>query len=431
MPPSDGPRSWEVSPAGTPGGDGTSERPLDLATALAEGTPVRPGDTVWLRGGTYRGVFTSRLTGTADAPIVVRAARGERAILDGNSAAAADRGVVLFIFGAHTWYWGFEVTSSAIDRVDTGEPSAPSGISVLDSHHIRLINLTVHDMPATGIGFWSENSDSEIYGCLVYYNGLNHFDHGLYVQNRRGVKRIVDNVVFRQSGHGVHAYGSDAAFLDDIELEGNTVFNNGELIGSAARNILIGGGSVARRPRLTDNVAYYADDDGENNLGYEAGCADAVVERNSFLGGRLALQLARCLPSSMTGNLLRGAWHPQNLPELYPVNTFEAGLPGGTRVAIRPNRYERGRAVVTIVNWAQQTQVDLDLAAAGLQAGERFEVRDVQNPTAAPVLSGTYQGTAVPLVLTGLTTALPVWRRAERPAHTAPEFAVFLIEPRP
>src|SRR2546430_15149648 len=73
------------APAGTPRGDGTRDRPWDLATALSGGRGrVQPGDTIWLRGGTYTGNFDGTLTGTSTAPIVVRQYPGERATIDGN-----------------------------------------------------------------------------------------------------------------------------------------------------------------------------------------------------------------------------------------------------------------------------------------------------------------------------------------------------------
>ncbi len=61
-----------VSPAGRPSGDGSMEAPWDLATALAHPKRVKPMDTIWVRGGTYRGRFVSNLKGAQDAPIVVR-----------------------------------------------------------------------------------------------------------------------------------------------------------------------------------------------------------------------------------------------------------------------------------------------------------------------------------------------------------------------
>src|SRR5437879_8612987 len=72
------------APAGTPRGDGTRDRPWDLATALSGGRGrVQPGDTIWLRGGPYTGNFDGTLPGTSEARIVVRQYPGERATMDG------------------------------------------------------------------------------------------------------------------------------------------------------------------------------------------------------------------------------------------------------------------------------------------------------------------------------------------------------------
>src|SRR5215475_14047196 len=62
-----------VAPNGRPGNSGSKGSPMDLATALAPRSPVRPGDTIWLRGGVYRGAFESAINGSAGAPITVRA----------------------------------------------------------------------------------------------------------------------------------------------------------------------------------------------------------------------------------------------------------------------------------------------------------------------------------------------------------------------
>ena len=113
-------------------------QPLDLATALSSRSPVGPGRTVWLLGGTYRAGVTSQLVGRADAPIVVRPAPGERVILDGANPEAIGRGVVLTVLGAHTWFWGFEVTFSSDTRTDTGRPSEPNGIYANESSRCAI-----------------------------------------------------------------------------------------------------------------------------------------------------------------------------------------------------------------------------------------------------------------------------------------------------
>ena len=106
-----------VSPTGTDRGNGSEKSPWSLARALSHPGTVKPGDTIWLRGGTYTGNFTSYLKGTAKAPIVVRQYPGERVTLDGNvnPAASGSNAPVLTVNGngGYTWYWGFEVTNSS------------------------------------------------------------------------------------------------------------------------------------------------------------------------------------------------------------------------------------------------------------------------------------------------------------------------------
>src|SRR5947209_10794096 len=53
-PPFPPPVAHYVTPSGSGSGDGTAARPWDLVTGLAGASgQVQPGDTVWLRAGTY------------------------------------------------------------------------------------------------------------------------------------------------------------------------------------------------------------------------------------------------------------------------------------------------------------------------------------------------------------------------------------------
>ena len=84
---------WFVAPSGAASGSGTRESPWDLRTALSHPAAVKPGDTVWLRGGTYRGAFLSELSGTAEKPIVVRNYNDESVTLDANARTSLARPV--------------------------------------------------------------------------------------------------------------------------------------------------------------------------------------------------------------------------------------------------------------------------------------------------------------------------------------------------
>src|SRR5262245_41221290 len=84
--PSNSVREFFVSETGRASGDGSIGRPWDLQTALSQpASRIRPGSTVWLRGGTYVGRFKSMLAGSSEAPIVVRAYRDEAVRIDGNA----------------------------------------------------------------------------------------------------------------------------------------------------------------------------------------------------------------------------------------------------------------------------------------------------------------------------------------------------------
>jgi hypothetical protein len=77
---------WYASPAGLPGNTGAIGSPWDLQTALnggPGGAIVAPGDTIFMRAGTYSGLYFSRLNGTLANPINVRNFPTEKPKIDG------------------------------------------------------------------------------------------------------------------------------------------------------------------------------------------------------------------------------------------------------------------------------------------------------------------------------------------------------------
>src|SRR5207237_2151212 len=176
-------RSYYVAANGTSAGDGTLSRPWDLRTALTgAGGRVQPGDTVWVRGGTYRGSFESRLRGAVDAPVVVRSYLDERAIIDhaGSTTSA------LYVTGDYSVYWGLELTNSNPTRnfAVTNHDARPD-VVVNRASHTKYINLVIHD-GGTGFYTYPDFVDVEVTGCIVYNNGWNDLDvgyvHGLYLE---------------------------------------------------------------------------------------------------------------------------------------------------------------------------------------------------------------------------------------------------------
>ncbi|MEO8074723.1 MAG: right-handed parallel beta-helix repeat-containing protein [Acidobacteriota bacterium] len=419
-----------AAPGGWSGGDGTKDHPFDLASALSGKSPIRPGGTVWLRAGTFKGSFTSLLTGTAEAPITVRPVPGEHVAIDG----AGVVGAVLTINGAWTVIRDFEIMDSDLQRTGA-DLNRAAGVDV-HAPNSKVMNLVIHDL-GSGIGMWSDAVNAEAYGNIIYYNGWVGTDrahgHGIYTQNKTGIRRITDNVIFSQFGIGLHAYGSEEAFLDDIQVEGNAVFNNG--ITGGDFNILLGGHRIANRPVLISNFTYDQPGAG-NNIGYAAGCTDLRMKDNYFaaLKGGYSIQLVNCT-GDLQGNTLVGntrgisgqtiVTHPE-LAAKYPNNSFIDPPATGAKIFVRPNRYTPGRANIIVYNWGHTKDVRVDVSAAGIPVGGSYEIRDVRNLSGDPVASGTYAGSPVKIPMQGLT-AQPVVGWSQTPPHTAPEFGAFLL----
>ena len=431
--------SYYVAPSGTSSGNGSKLKPWDLATALAQPATVKPGDTIWLTGGTYVGHFTSKLKGSTREPIVVRQADGERAILDGNDGTNT---VTLLVNGSDAWYWGFEIMNSSTARLSNSSSANPpgqgEGVNLLGPR-TRLINLVIHDT-SQGVLTTTDIADTEISGCLIYYNGYDGPDrghgHGVYIQNAApSTKHVLDNIIFAQYGYGIHAY-TEGGVLDNLDIEGNTSFNNGILskVSSLTTDILVGAnGSAAAGPSasakvakntvLRNNYTYFTSGGTASNLGFSKGIASPTITDNYFVGSA-ALTLVNAFPPiTMQGNAFFGKLSGFTSSD-FPNNTYYSSRPSGTKVFIRPNKYELGRANITIYNWDNASSVDIDPSAI-VKVGARYELRNAQNYFAPPVASGIYPGGVIHVPMTGLAPATPVGLAT--PAPTGPEFQVFVL----
>jgi hypothetical protein len=417
---------WYVSPSASANGNGSQGNPWTLATALDHPAAVQPGDTIWLRGGTYNAPpYTSRLVGSSASPIVVRQFPGERATIDGNY---NGNEVTLTINGKYTWFWGFEIFNSDPTRFTSDGQNPPrrgTGIH-LNGDGTRLINMTVHDT-SLGVLTGEGATDARIYGTLFYYNGFDSPDrghgHGIYAQNLGATsKQIYDNIIFEQFGWGIHAYG-EGGHLDNFDFQGNVSFNNGILSGSYHTNILVGGLQVATNPKLIANYTYNTDHQNNNNLGYAAGCTNPTVKDNYFASDE-AIDVNNCSAMTITGNTFYGSTSGFSTSS-FPNNTYYGQTrPTGVKVFVRPNLYESGRAHIVVYNWDLEDSVNVDLSSV-LAPGSTYVVRSAQNPFGAAVASGTYAGGSIALPMTGLTAAAPVGVGAA-PA-TGPEFQAFVL----
>jgi hypothetical protein len=429
-------RAYYVTTSGSASASGSASSPWSLAFALSHPSVLKPGDTIWVRGGTYNGAYTAKIKGTASAPITVRAYPGERVVLKRGD------GPVLDIYDcAYLNLWGLEITGSFSTR-STSRSESTYGIRTYQgapSHHIKFINMIVHDVQAQGFGWWQAMTDSEIYGSLFYYNGTTQLDHGIYLNNNAGTKALINSFVFDNASHGVHGYvESSGKYLNNIVLDGNTLFNNGSIgyntsagsYGIYKRNILVGGTVRTNYATITNNYTFYPGSAGISmNLGYSAGSANSRVAGNYLAGGEFDLGGTET-SLTMTGNVVfaPGGYGGFSTSS-YSNNTWMGNTrPTGIKIFVRPNRYEPNRANITVYNWDKATSVSLSgssLSGVALKSGDRYELRNVQNYF-SDVITGTYNGSSISIPMTNHSVAQPVGLNF-RPASTFPVFGGFVL----
>jgi hypothetical protein len=385
---------WYVSAGGSSGGSGTPASPWTLASVLDGSRPVAPGDTVWVRGGTYRGEFVSRLTGTRSRPIIVRQYPGERATIDGN----------LVVYGGWVTFWGLEVmNSNPLGNNKMGINNRAPGS--------RFVNLVVHDHGMSGLGIWSEGPEAEVYGTLAYNNGTHgNLDHGIYAQNSSPVKRIADNLIFNNLAYGLHIYSSAGQSINNFLIEGNVAFNNGTIGSHGWRpDLFVGGETAATGITVRENYTWRNDGLVTANFGWYWGPQNGslVLTDNYFVGG---LDVRAWTSLTQSGN----------------TTVDPAARPGGHRVVVRPNEYERGRAHVIVYNWDRRGSTSVDLGRV-LQPGDRYEIRNAQQFYGTPVAYGTYSGGSVSIPLGAVSSPTPIGRSTVTAPTTGPDFQVYVV----
>ncbi len=450
-------RGFFVSPKGSSRGDGSISKPWDLKTALDHPSKVKPGDTIWLRGGTYgdggHTIFNSKLEGAAGNPITVRAYPGERVTIDG----------CFMIYGSWSTFWGLEVTNSRAKRTSQEAGSHPddipqgNGFNVLGSHN-QFINNIVHEQ-STGFGFWKEAVDSELYGNVTYNNGWEGPDrthgYGIYSQNETGMKRIRDNISFNNFGwYTLHIYG-ESVRLQGYEIDGNIFFNGEMVLGgllpaagiSFTHNYLFrnqarfGYKNQSNLDLTVRNNTFWADEgstleirwwkdlnvtgnlvlnesDRLVDFQYPDGSYDARWNDNTFYGARTDSFLVEEQAKTWS------AWRSQT--GFDGNSSFSVGMPSGVDVYVRPNEYEPKRGHIIVYNWDRQDTVTVDIGDLGLKPGDLYVLHNAQNYFEESI-SGVYDGGPIKIPMKGWSITVPVgWNEPLQPT-TFPLFGVFIL----
>jgi hypothetical protein len=223
-----------------------------------------------------------------------------------------------------------------------------TGVNVF-APRTKFINLTIHDV-ATGIGFWQGAVDSEVYGCIIYHNGVvdtqRGHGHGLYIQNQTGTKLIENVITFNNFSTGMKAY-TEGGYIIGINFKGIISFNNGSpgaFPGTPAHNtptffrvsnLFVGSkGTSGDRISVTGSYLYHQPGTMVNlsnlGLGYAPVTHKSLtVKDNYIMGGHAGLTVDKWDTATVTGNTIYVTDDPTSSTDNY-VASVDTRAPAAT-----------------------------------------------------------------------------------------------------
>lgn len=442
-------RDVHVAPTGTADGDGSIANPYDLATVFAAKANVQPGDTVLLKGGQYDGPLTKndkgvtkrepflpKLKGTAENPIIVTAAPGEWAHLNGT----------VEINGCdYTHFVRLDIGDLLWDPLQQKHLNS-TAFNASAGQSVKLINCNIFG-GAMGTGQWRPAIDFVAYGNLIhdfgyYRDNLRGSGHAAYIQNDVGTKTLEHNIAYRGCGWNFDIYtqGGEIKGFDIIENIGYIA--SWHKPGQVGFNFGLTGWKPAERIRKIGNVGYHSrgpEQAWRSNMRLMIAKADvvhhdAVVKDNYIMGTCRAIVLSPWKTIEVTGNTFWGSdflteissapsgsgigtgsapvdlagftvdnntyidngkakpfilgvhenaipeeqfsfadWQKLGLDKNSTMLPGKNGRPTGTKTFVFPNKHEKGRANVAIFAWDGQATVEADLSKA-LAVGQKFTV---------------------------------------------------------
>jgi hypothetical protein len=408
-----------VSPEGTAGGDGSIGKPWNIETALAHPAAVQPGDTIYLRDGTYVGNQTSSLVGTSGSEIVVRPYPGEHAKLDFYENAQTTV-IGLTINGEHVIFRDLEMMSSdpasrINDFVYATQTAYRPGQIYLDANHVHLINNLIHNLSSGPL--WQENrggSGGLMYGNIIFNCGNIFWNSNgttratgvaIYLSNKTFLKTLKDNFCFNMLADDYNLYSANSSttmenvvYIGNISIEPGGGLGQGGTPQSGHQHFTFGGS-----PPVTENIIvqnnYAYTSNGLANIFWAFGVTDNFTVENNYLYPGFHYWHYTNTNLTANNNVMAGALNGPTVPTVYSSeqngNTNPArGTLAGTEIFVRPNDYEAGRGHVVIYNWDESGSIDVDLSTI-LNNGDLYQIHHAYEITGSPRVSGTYFGGTV------------------------------------
>lgn len=290
------PATLYVSPDGDDANHGRSaDAPLRTVQRAAD--IVRPGDVVYLRGGTYPIQVGFNVSGTAEQPIVWTSFPGEWAVFDGSDQVPVESGHRVWVTDV-SWnvFMNFEVRNSPRE-----------GIWLNNAHDNVFSHLITHGNHYSGITNYMSNRNRFEY--IVTYDNYDRYNPGGRpgddadgISIHTGDSNVVYRTVsFNNSDDGIDAWRSTNTIIDSCIsfANGRGTYGNG--------NGIKGGGNYEANHTLVRNTLAFGNrsngfdyNSGQhvvfvNNTAADNGGNDYVADSSTVLynnvsvGGRLSI----------------------------------------------------------------------------------------------------------------------------------------------
>lgn len=312
--------NYYVSPAGADNNSGSPENPFKT---IQKGiNQLKPGDTLFVRQGTYVETLNAGNSGTSVLPITIMAYPGEVPVIDGeDKLPSANWGDLVLITGNHVHISGFEVKNSNINGIRLG-----GGGVMLEGEHTKASKMNVHHIWEHGIiakGNYSMVEDCIVWQC-AYSNSINpgnpaagYWSTGISAA-RSPVDGITRNAILRGNisynnwGEGISSFEADGTLIEDnisfdnwsvnlyvsdtrnALVQRNIVYNTPNNVVKQRRPFTLGD-ELANKPRSANNIVI-------NNLIYNAdiwafwstgvpgsGLDNVIIAHNTIVNGQLEI----------------------------------------------------------------------------------------------------------------------------------------------
>jgi hypothetical protein len=389
----------EAGPGGALAGTVVSDAD-ELRAALGA---AAPGDTIVLRQGVYQGRFALTRGGTAEAPIRLRSAPGEWAVLDGNGPNPDRVAGVVEVAADHWHVEHLHLTDSNPDR-----GARAAGI-VVRGRGAATRHLVIHDT-ADGMQLHQSSGGGEHYGNIVF----NAAGRSIETANDGGAgrKELLHNILLNAGAENLRGFSADGR-VESYRVQGTIATGAGVLSGSNRSNIAFGTGSGNRNRAsgiILERNHLYSGPGRSERLDLTAGGSDLAMIGNLWW-----------LPSAPDTRSWRGVRDEGNEGALR-----DRGGSVDRVVVERVDRHEGGRGHVVVFNGRKAGEVAADLSGL-LQPGQPYAVWNAFDIASGPVSSGEYGGGAVALPMDAGRLAPAAPSGVGTPASTAPEFGVFVV----